>query len=210
MYGNNTFQGYPTTFCILISQIATVFATVVFLLVITLLNWYNFELDSFCIMNPREPICEFLQVQTSCASRYPTDNTVMNYFDGYAGFFIKPGDAKNGSCFFDLGANSTLKFTHLDFGSGESWSESNFVLIDGEFAAFRPKTDFNSDPTMIFNWIIKELDLDIFSEMRKIRTGLVIMNSPSSNIQLYYNHEEMKGRIIIIRITNCYYNNYKI
>ena len=79
----------------------------------------------------------------------------------------------------------------LDFGNKNGWSASNFVLIDGKFAPFQPKSNFNSIPSVNLQWLS---DKDITLNLPKTTTssGLFVFNS-ASVVELYYNNDEIKG-----------------
>ena len=79
----------------------------------------------------------------------------------------------------------------LDFGTEKRWTESKFVLIDGEKADFQPNVAFHSIPSVNFHWLASE---NVVLNLPKIKTttGLFIFNS-ASNVNLYFNDEEING-----------------
>ena len=81
----------------------------------------------------------------------------------------------------------------LDFGNKKSWSESNFVLIDGEKADFQPNVLFDSIPSVNFHWLAsKNVGLNL--PKTNTTTGLCIFSS-ASNVNLYFHDEQIKGLI---------------
>ena len=90
----------------------------------------------------------------------------------------------------DIGAGSYFQFMSLDFGSENGWSDSNFVLIDGEFAPFQPKTDFNSIRSLNFQWLTDQ-NITI-SHKSTLSRGMVVFNS-ASNVDLFYRDHVIKG-----------------
>ena len=95
-------------------------------------------------------------------------------------------------CFLDIGAGSNFQFMSLDFGSENGWSDSNFVLIDGELAPFQPEMDFNSIPSVNFHWLT---DQTITFDRRKTSSrGIIVFNS-ASNVDLFYHDPAIKGLV---------------
>ena len=66
----------------------SLFSTITFLSIIFMLNFSFFKPESFCLMNPKESICNPYREKISCA-RYKFNPTTSqgHFFDGYAGFF---------------------------------------------------------------------------------------------------------------------------
>ena len=55
--------------------------------------------------------------------------------------------AKAKYCFLDIGPESYFRLMSLDFGMEKGWTESNFVLIDGNLADFQPRSQFEVEKT---------------------------------------------------------------
>ena len=79
----------------------------------------------------------------------------------------------------------------LDFGTEKGWTESNFVLIDGEEADFQPNSAFDSIPSVNFHWLASE-NVALNLPKTTTTTGLLIFNS-ASNVNLYFHDEKIKG-----------------
>ena len=92
----------------------------------------------------------------------------------------------------DIGAGSYFRFMSLDFGSENGWSESNFVLIDGELAPFQPKMDFNSIPSLNFEWLTNQTIT--FDRRKTSSRGIIVFNS-ASNVDLLYHDYAIKGLV---------------
>ena len=85
----------------------------------------------------------------------------------------------------------------LDFGTERGWSESNFVLVDGEDADFQPITPFDSISSVNFHWlqpwlISQNATLNI--PKQHTTTGLLIFHS-ESYVNLYFHEKVIKGLV---------------
>ena len=92
----------------------------------------------------------------------------------------------------DIGAGSYFRFMSLDFGSENGWSDSNFVLIDGELAPFQPEMDFNSIPSLNFHWLTNRSIT--FDRRQTLSRGIIVFNS-ASNVDLVYHDPAIKGLV---------------
>ena len=134
----------------------------------------------------------------SCAHAYDLnlETGMGNYFDGFSGFFRRNNDEDSSKrnplkCFLEIGQNSWFQFMHLDFGGNNKWTDSSFVLIDGEFAPFQPKISFRSLPRINFGWLLnKNIPLDI--GQRTTSTGILIF-AADSQVELFYHSAKMSG-----------------
>ena len=79
----------------------------------------------------------------------------------------------------------------LTFGKSNSWTSSNFVLLDGEMAQYQNKISFHSVPSVIFGWLIDRLEIVNLGHGTS-STGILIVNS-DSDVELYYNYREIPG-----------------
>ena len=80
-------------------------------------------------------------------------------------------------CFLDIGRDSHFRFMTLDMGSG--WTRNNFVLVDGQFANSQPKNDFNSIPSINFQWLTN-INTTIKTPQTKTSSGIFIFYSSMS------------------------------
>ncbi len=174
------------------------FSSLLFLVIICLLSFQTFNPESFCLMNPRERMCNPYRESLSCAHTHNLNITTQmgNYYDGYAGFFQKNTDkglAKRNplKCFLDIGQDSWFQFVSLDFGKNKRWTESSFVLIDGEFAPFQPKISFRSLPRIIFGWLFEQ-NIPLNFDRRTSSTGIIVF-AADSEVKLVYHAAEMTG-----------------
>ena len=87
-------------------------------------------------------------------------------------------------CYLNIGLNSSIRFLSLDYGS-EGQTLSNFILFNDAIADFHPRSTFDSDPNMTFRWI----DKPIFQKDRLAHQKYLIINSDSSDIEVYYRFE---------------------
>ena len=79
----------------------------------------------------------------------------------------------------------------LDFGENNRWTESSFVLIDGEFAAFQPRIDFYSLRRINFGWMVSQ-NISLNFGQRTSSTGILIF-AADSEVELFYHSVEIKG-----------------
>ena len=79
----------------------------------------------------------------------------------------------------------------LDFGSENGWSDSNFVLIDGELAPFQPEMDVSS-PSLSFHWLTVQTIR--FDRRKTSSRGIIVFNS-ASNVDLFYQDPAIKGLV---------------
>ena len=121
---------------------------------------------------------------------------ISNVFDGYSGFFMAPlgyGFDKRleliSPCFLDIGPGSFYDFQALEIGGG--LTSTNFVLVDGEYAAQTRKKGFDHNPQKIFSWLGEKV-LQRFGTM-KSATGIIVINAPKSKMELYYNMQNFAG-----------------
>ena len=149
-------------------------------------------------MNPLEKMCDPYRKKLSCAENHILNRTTEkgNYFDGYAGFFRKTSDRELSAnnplkCFLNIGRDSWYQFAFLDYGKNKKWTESSFVLIDGQFAAFQPRLDFTSLPSMTFGWLTNQ-NISVDLSKRNTSTGIFIFNA-DSEVELYYNNAQLTG-----------------
>ena len=174
------------------------FSTSVFLMIICLLNIHSFKLGSFCLMNPLERMCDPYREALSCAHTHKLNaQTGMgHYFDGYAGFFRRKRDEESTessslNCFLDIGRDSWFQFMSLDFGENRRWTESSFVLTDGEFAPFQPNMSFKSLSQINFGWLLEQ-NISLSLGARTSSTGIFVF-AADSEVRLYYHSAEMTG-----------------
>ena len=106
---------------------------------------------------------------------------------------------KEKKCFLDIGKKSNFRFMSLDFGNEKSWTESNFVFIDGKEADFQPNSNFDSISSVNFHWLAKDVNLNL--PETSTSTGLFIFNS-ASNVNLYFHDQEIKGLIQFVLYKN--------
>ena len=104
-------------------------------------------------MNPRETMCQPHREALNCKTNYMfvLANGLGHFSAEYAGMFKTQKNKKQ--CFLDIGQGHYFKIMSLDFGNDRQWSESNFVLIDGELAPFQPQSNFDSIPSVNFKWL---------------------------------------------------------
>ena len=79
----------------------------------------------------------------------------------------------------------------LDFGENDKWTESSFVLIDGEFAPFQPRRKFQSLPRINFGWLLNQ-NIPLNLCQMTTSTGILVFSS-DSEVQLFYNSPEITG-----------------
>ena len=180
------------------NRIGDLFSSSMFLLIICLLNFHSFNPKSFCLMNPLEKMCDPYRESLSCAhtNNLNMETEMGNYFDGYAGFFRrKPDEGLSETnplkCFLDIGRNSSFQFLSLDFGKNNRWTESSFVLIDGELAPFQPNTSFKSLPRINFAWLLNQ-NIPINLGQGTTSTGILVF-AADSNVELFYHNARMTG-----------------
>ena len=171
------------------------FSSFLFAIIICLLNFHFFNPKSFCLMNPLENMCKPHRESLSCARTNNLNLTtgMGNYFDGFAGFFRR-NHSKEGKplfCFLDIGRGSWFQFMALDFGKNRKWTESSFVLVDGEFAPFQPRLYFRSLPRINFGWLL-EKNLHVNLVQKTTATGILIF-AADSEVNLFYHASEMTG-----------------
>ena len=142
-------------------------------------------------------MCDPYRESLSCANTHNFNTTtgMGHYFDGFAGFFRRNrGEGSTNSnplkCFLDIGRDSWFQFISLDFGENKGLTESNFVLIDGEFASFQQNTSFEDLPRTNFGWLINNLSLDFGQQTSS--TGIFVF-AADSEVQLYYHSLKMMG-----------------
>ena len=176
------------------------FSTSLFLTILCLLNFHTFNPESFCLINPAEKMCDPHREALSCAQQHNLNVTseVEHYFAGYAGFFHtnsaeESRRRKTLKCFLDIGRNSWFHFMSLDFGKNRRWTESSFVLIDGEFAPFQPTRLFNALPSINFGWLLDHQIPTEFGE-KTTSTGILVF-AADSHVQLFYRAAKMTGLI---------------
>ena len=165
--------------------VGDLFSSALFLIIICLLNLHTFNPHAFCLMNPTERFCDSYREGLTCASAYPLNvkTELGTYFDGYSGFFKRINVGNPVKCFLDLGQNSLFQFMWFNFGTNTKWTESSFVLLDGELAPFQPKMDFFSIPRINCAWL-EDLRESFSSH------GIFIFNV-ASEIDLYYHYPEI-------------------
>ena len=83
----------------------------------------------------------------------------------------------------------------LDFGTEKSWTDSNFVLIDGKVADFQSNSPFESISSVNFDWLSKKGAI-LNLPKTNTRTGLFIFNS-ASNVDFYFHDKDIKGLISV-------------
>ena len=174
------------------------FSASLFLIIICFFNYHTFNPKSFCLMNPFEKMCGSYKESVSCTQTHNLSVKTGNghYFDGFAGFFQRNRDKDSTKsnplkCFLDIGRNSWFRFMTLDFGEHNGWTESSFVLIDGEFAPFQPRLDFKSLPRINFAWLLNQ-NISRNLGQRTTSTGVLIF-AADSEFQLFYHSAEMTG-----------------
>ena len=167
-------------------------------MIICLLNFQAFNRKSFCLMNHMEKMCDPYRESLSCAHTHNLNITtgMGNYFDGFAGFFRRNGDEESiksnpMKCFLDIGRNSWFQFMLLDFGENKKWTESSFVLIDGEFAPFQPQLKFVSLPRLSFGWLL-DRNISLNLGQHPTTTGILVF-AADSKVQLFYHSAEITG-----------------
>lgn len=174
------------------------FSSSLFFTIICLLNIHSFNPESFCLMNPIEKMCDPYRESLSCAHIHNLNVTtgMGNYFDGYAGFFRRNRDeglieSNVLKCFLDIGRNSSFQFISLDFGQNRKWTESSFVLIDGEFAPFQPNISFSSLPRINFGWLLDQ-KIPVSLGQGTTSTGILIF-AADSKVELFYRNYRIRG-----------------
>ena len=93
-------------------------------------------------------------------------------------------------CFLDIGRDSLFQFMLLDFGTNKKWTESSFVLLDGEFAPFQPQLKFESLPRINFDWLLRNVSLNL--DQISSSTGILVF-AADSEVQLFYHNAVMIG-----------------
>ena len=145
-------------------------------------------------MNPKEKMCDPYREALNCARTHDLNVTTGNgnYFSGFAGFFrrISGEDAPN--CFLEIGRRSFFQFMSLNFGENGKWTESSFVLIDGEFAAFQPPRDFQSLPRINFGWLLEQSNKSLDQGQLTTSNGIFVF-AADSEVQLFYHTAKMTG-----------------
>ena len=173
------------------------FSSALFLLMICLLNSHNFDPKSFCLMNPLERMCDPYRESLSCAhtQNLNVKTQMGHFFDGFAGFFrsnLEKDSTKRYplKCFLDIKRDSWFQFISLNFGKNRRWTESSFVLIDGELAPFQPPRFFNSLPDINFGWLLNQVkSLPFYLGKRTTSTGILVF-AADSEVQLFYHTDK--------------------
>ena len=84
--------------------VGDMFGTFIFVVLICFLNFHNFNPKSFCLMNPREKLCDMYREELSCKNQIPLDPSGMGHFYAdYAGFFKSEQTGKVIYCLSILG-----------------------------------------------------------------------------------------------------------
>ena len=178
--------------------IGSLATALLFLLVIALLNWPSMNPLLFCVMNPREALCQKYKAQLDCMQVYPwrRNAAARNFFDGYSGIFhggIGTQGKKMASsppCFLDIGEDSTYEFQTLEL----DLSSTNFILVDGEIPDLTSTKGFDFGPKQIFSWLDST-----FTERFGVRTsknGIIVIFSQRPKVELYYQRKNFKGYLI--------------
>ena len=113
------------------------FAVILFVLVLALLNIRNVSPKNFCLMNPDEAICEKWRRENDCIYLYNSTNNITDL--GFSRHFQKrSSDLDMGFCHLDMGINATYNILSLNFGDIE----------------VSPSKGFKSSARIFFNWPI--------------------------------------------------------
>ena len=79
----------------------------------------------------------------------------------------------------------------LDFGNNKKWTDSSFVLLDGDFAPFQPRLSFQSLPQVNFGWL-KRQNVSLDLGKNRALSGILVF-AADSEVQLYYHLAEITG-----------------
>ena len=174
------------------------FSSILFLVIICHLNFHRFNPESFCLLNPMERMCHPYRESLSCAQtqNLNTETEMGTFFDGFAGFFRRNTDEEltksdYPKCFLAIERDSWFQFLSLNFGRNRKWTDSSFVLIDGEFAPFQPSRLFDSLPNINFAWLTNKI-MSLNLGQRTTSTGILVF-AADSEVRLFYHSEEMTG-----------------
>ena len=107
---------------------------------------------------------------------------------------MRANDFEPWPCFLDIGPGSFYDFQSLEIGGG--LTSTNFVLVDGEYAAQTRKKGFDHNPQKIFSWLDEKV-LERFGR-KKSDTGIIVINAPKSKMELYYNMQHFTGKELLL------------